>query len=155
MVPGTGMFLHNRGRGFSLDPNHPNRIEPHKRPYHTLHCALGLKDGRPVLALGSPGADGQTQTVMQQAVSLIDFGLNAQEAVERPRWRSNPDGRLLIEARFGRDVIAALEARGMNPVPGPDWDPVMGSAQIISLDHQNNVISAGANPRRQAYAIGA
>ncbi|MFH1134940.1 MAG: gamma-glutamyltransferase [Pseudomonadota bacterium] len=155
MVPGTGMLLHNRGRGFSLEPGHPNRIAPGKRPYHTLHCALGLRDGRPVLALGTPGADGQTQTVMQLLAQVVDFGLNPQEAVERPRWRSNPDGTLWIEDRFDQGVIAALEKRGLKPETRPGWDPAMGSAQVVSLDHENRVISAGADPRRQAYALGA
>ena len=153
MVPGTGMLLHNRGRGFTLDPDHPNCLEPHKRPYHTLHCAMVLDRDRPWLVLGSPGADGQTQTITQLATSVIDFALDPQQAVDAPRWRDNPDGSLMIEGRFGIETAAYLESKGINVQMLADWDGVMGSAQIIRMDRQNNVIAAGADPRRQAYAL--
>jgi len=96
MIPESGILLHNRGRGFTLDPGHVNRLEPHKRPYHTLHPAMIIKDGRPYIVLGTPGADGQTQTVIQLITSMLEFKANVQEAVEAPRWRSNPDGTLQL-----------------------------------------------------------
>ena len=154
MVPETGMVLHNRGRGFSLDPDHVNRLEPRKRPYHTLHPAMIFKDGRPYMVLGTPGADGQTQTIMQLITSMLEFKADVQQAVEAPRWRGNPDGTLQLEGRFSAETIAGLEARGHTLERLADWDPVMGSAQIISIDTNNGVLKAGADPRRQAYAIG-
>jgi gamma-glutamyltranspeptidase len=154
MVPGTGIILHNRGRGFTLDPNHVNRLEPHKRPYHTLHPAMILKDGRPYIVLGTPGADGQTQTVIQLITSMLEFKANVQEAVEAPRWRSNPDGTLQIEGRFPPETIAELKARGHRLELMPDWHPVMGSVQAILIDTDYGILMGGADPRRQAYAIG-
>ena len=154
MVPGTGIMLHNRGRGFSLDPDHPNRIEPNKRPYHTLHPAMILKDGRPWAVLGSPGADGQTQTVMQLTAGLLDFGLDPQQAVEAPRWRHHPDGTLFIESRFPADAISGLKSTDLEVLVLRDWDGIMGSAQIIRVDRDQGVLLAGADPRRQAYAAG-
>jgi len=154
MVPETGMILHNRGRGFSLDPGHANRLEPGKRPYHTLHPAMILKDGRPCMVLGSPGADGQTQTVIQLITSMLEFGADVQQAVEAPRWRGNPDGTLMLEGRFPAETIAGLEARGHALEVLPDWDDIMGSAQVIMIDRDDGVFQAGADPRRQAYAIG-
>jgi gamma-glutamyltranspeptidase/glutathione hydrolase len=153
MVPGTGMLLHNRGRGFTLDRDHPNCLAPHKRPYHTLHCAMVLEDSKPYLVLGSPGADGQTQTVTQLVTSVIDFGLDPQQAVDAPRWRDNPDGSLMIEGRFGEETASYLKSRGMDIQMLPDWDGVMGSAQIIRADRESGVLAAGADPRRQAYAL--
>lgn len=153
MVPGTGITLHNRAQGFSLDPNHPNRIEGHKRPYHTLHPAMILKDGLPWTVLGSPGADGQTQTVIQMATDLIDFHADPQQTVAAPRWRSNPDGTLLIEGRFPAETLDRLTAWGHRLNVQPDYAPVMGSAQAIQIDRKNNILSGGADPRRQAYAI--
>ena len=154
MVPGTGMLLHNRGRGFSLDPEHPNRLEPGKRPYHTLHPAMVLQGDRPHYLLGSPGADGQTQTVMQLLVSMLEYGADEQQAAEAPRWRSNPDGSLWMESRFADETIGELKNRGHNVVVRPEWDSVMGSAQIIRIDKDQGVLHAGADPRRRAYAIG-
>jgi gamma-glutamyltranspeptidase/glutathione hydrolase len=154
MVPETGIILHNRGRGFSLDPDHANRLEPHKRPYHTLHPAMILKDGRPYMVLGTPGADGQTQTVIQLITSMLEFKADVQQAAEAPRWRGNPDGTLQLEGRFPAETIAGLKDRGHEVELLPDWDPVMGSSQIILIDSDDGVLKAGADPRRQAYAIG-
>lgn len=154
MVPGTGMFLHNRGRGFSLDRQHPNRLEPGKRPYHTLHPAMIMKDGRPFIVLGTPGADGQTQSVIQLCTCMLDFGATAQQAVEAPRWRSEPDGTLLIESRFPPQTLDALRARGHDLNVLGDFDRVMGSSQAIVVDTDRGVVAGGADPRRQAYAIG-
>jgi gamma-glutamyltranspeptidase/glutathione hydrolase len=154
MVPETGMILHNRGRGFSLDPSHVNRLEPRKRPYHTLHPAMILKEGRPYAVLGTPGADGQTQTIIQLITSMLEFEADVQQAVEAPRWRGNPDGTLQLEGRFPPETIAELKARGHALELLTDWDPVMGSSQVILIDTNDGVLKAGADPRRQAYAIG-
>ena len=154
MVPETGMILHNRGRGFSLDADHVNRLEPCKRPYHTLHPAMILKDGRPYMVLGTPGADGQTQTIIQLITSMLEFKADVQQAVEAPRWRGNPDGTLQLEGRFPNEAIAGLKARGHALERLADWDPVMGSSQVILIDANDGVLKAGADPRRQAYAIG-
>lgn len=154
MVPETGMLLHNRGRGFTLDPDHPNRLEPHKRPYHTLHPAMILKDGRPYMVLGTPGADGQTQTNIQLIVDMLDFGADPQEANEAPRWRSNPDGSLMIESRFPAKTLDDLKAKGHQLQVLDDWATIMGSSQTILVDPETGVLKAGADPRRQAYAIG-
>ena len=154
MVPATGMVLHNRARGFTLDAAHPNVLAPNKRPYHTLHPAMILKDDRPAILLGTPGADGQTQTNIQLAMDLIDFNADPQQANEAPRWRSNPDGSLMIENRFPQKTIAALKAKGHDVKVVEGYAAIMGSSQVIVIDRENDVLQAGADPRRQAYAIG-
>ncbi len=154
MVPETGMILHNRGRGFSLDPEHPNRLEPGKRPYHTLHPAMILKNGKPYIVLGTPGADGQTQSVIQLITALIDHGVDPQQANEMPRWRSNPDGSLMLESRFPDKAINALKAMGHQVEVLGDYAEIMGSSQVIMIDQETGVLQAGADPRRQAYVIG-
>jgi len=154
MVPETGIILHNRGRGFTLDPDHVNRLEPHKRPYHTLHPAMIFKDEQPYIVLGTPGADGQTQTVIQLITSMLEFKANVQEAVEAPRWRSNPDGTLQLEGRFPSETIAELKAKGHRVELLPAWHQIMGSAQAILIDRDHGILMGGADPRRQAYAIG-
>jgi gamma-glutamyltranspeptidase/glutathione hydrolase len=154
MVEGTGIMLHNRGKDFSLDPSHVNCVEPHKRPYHTLSPCMILKGERPFMVLGTPGADGQTQTLLQVIANIIDFEADVQEAVESPRWRSNPGNNLLIEGRFPTTVIQGLETKGHQIELLPNWSAICGGAQGIIVDGETGVLMAGADPRRQAYAIG-
>ena len=153
MIPETGIILHNRGCGFSLDPDHVNRIEPGKRPYHTLHPAMIIEDGRPFIVLGTPGADGQTQTNIQLTCDLLDFQADVQQAMDAPRWRSEPDGRLLMEGRFPEKTIKALKGMGHQVTVLPDWHDIMGSSQAIKIDREKGVLMAGACPRRQAYGL--
>ena len=154
MVPETGMVLHNRGRGFTLDSAHPNRLEPGKRPYHTLHPVMVLREGLPHIVLGTPGADGQTQTNIQLVVDMLDHRADPQQANEAPRWRSEPDGTLLIESRFPERTISSLRRKGHDVRVVDAYDEVMGSSQAILVDRANGVLQAGADPRRQAYAVG-
>src|SRR5690349_10870811 len=104
----TGIVLQNRSAYFSLDPQHPNRLEPGKRPLHTLIASMALSEGRLRHVLGCMGADGQPQIHLQSYVGLIDFGLDIQQALEMPRWLS---GRFNIgdrseERRVGKECIA-------------------------------------------------
>lgn len=154
MVPQTGMLLHNRAQGFTLTATHPNVLAPKKRPYHTLVPAMIFENERPLIVFGTPGADGQTQTNMQLVVDMIDFEADPQQATEAPRWRSNPDGSLLIENRFPAKTIEQLEGKGHRIHVLDGYDEMMGSCQVIRIDRVDGVFRAGADPRRQAYAIG-
>ena len=85
-VPGDlGFALQNRGNLFALDEKHLNRLEPHKRPFHTIIPAMVTKDDRPFLVFGVMGGDFQAQGHVQVLVNMIDFGMNVQEAGEAPR----------------------------------------------------------------------
>ena len=154
VVKGTGILLHNRGRGFNLEANHPNCLQPHKRPYHTLSPCLVMKDDLPFMVLGTPGADGQTQTITQVLANFIDFGADIQEAIEAPRWRSFPGTRLAIEDRFPAEVFDKLKSKGHELEILPAYSAVCGGAQGIILDHKNGVLMGGADPRRHGYVIG-
>jgi gamma-glutamyltranspeptidase/glutathione hydrolase len=88
----TGVVLQNRSAYFALDPDHPNRLEAGKKPAHTLIASLAFRDRKLWQVLGCMGADGQPQIHLQAYVGLIDFGLNAQQAVEAPRWLSGRFG---------------------------------------------------------------
>jgi gamma-glutamyltranspeptidase len=113
MVPGTGIVLHNRGASFSLDPAHVNVIAPQKRTYHTLSPAMALRpDGSLAMVLGTPGADGQTQTLLQVFNNIVLFGMTPQRAVEAPRWRLWPDGALQVEAGLGDATVERLQQLG-------------------------------------------
>ena len=153
MVPGTGILLHNRGSSFSLDAEHPNVVAPGKRPYHTLTPSIVLRDdGSLYMLAGTPGADGQTQTILQVFHNITFFGMTPQQAVEAPRWRSYPDGSLQMEPGFGDDVIAALEARGHRLRRTTALSSDLGGAQVILIE-RSGVKRTGADPRREAYGI--
>ena len=84
---------------------------------------------------------------------MLEFEANVQQATEAPRWRSNPDGTLQIEARFPAETITELRNKGHMVEVLPDWHQVMGSSQAILIDSDKGILMGGADPRRQAYAI--
>ena len=87
----TGITLNNRaGRGFSLDPDHPNCIAPGRRTMHTLNAYMVHRDGQPWLVGGTPGGDQQAQWNTQMISNIIDHGMSLQESAEAPRFHSFP-----------------------------------------------------------------
>ncbi|MBI4501312.1 MAG: gamma-glutamyltransferase [Gemmatimonadetes bacterium] len=152
VVPRTGVVLHNRGSLFSLDSRHPNVLAPRKRPYHTLCPVLALKDGKPWLAFGTPGGDGQTHTNLQVLNNILLFGMTPQEAIDAPRLRRMPDGSLSIEDRVPESVRAALAQRGYHVVAKTGWTAEFGGAQAVLLDPLAGTKRAGADRRREAFA---
>jgi gamma-glutamyltranspeptidase/glutathione hydrolase len=157
-----GFTFNCRGDYFSLVEGHANALEPGKRPRSTLQSTLVEREGRPVMAMGSPGGDDQCLRTMQTLLNIIEFGMNVQEAIEAPRWttRSFPSsvfphrmypGDLGLEARIPESVRRALEAKGHKiRVTGP-WS--LGSNAAVVIDWQRGVISAGTDPRCDAFAL--
>lgn len=145
VVEGTGMVLQNRGCYFSLDPSHVNRLEPRKRTMHTLIPALASRSGRPWLAFGAMGGDGQPQIQAQVARNLIDHGLSPEDAVSTPRQRILADGvTLAVEADFPG---AAEMSRRDPPVQlMPARHHLFGHAQAIAIDGPRQW-RGGADPR--------
>lgn len=88
-VPGYGFILHNRGGLFTLDPNSPNVIAPHKRPYNTLSAVFVTQDGIPLLTTGQHGGDQQGMGNMQVLVNILDLGANLQAAGDMARFTHN------------------------------------------------------------------
>ena len=84
-VEGMGFALQNRGTLFALDEHHPNRLEPHKRPLHTIIQGMVTRAGKPWFVFGVMGGDMQPQGQVQVLVNLIDFGMDVQQAGEAPR----------------------------------------------------------------------
>src|SRR5699024_5573512 len=119
------------GRGFSLDPSHPNVYEPGKRSMHTLNAYLiANEQSVPVLVGGTPGGDGQPQWNLQAIAGLIDAGYDVQTAIEQPRWTSWPGTdpstidnpfELRMEARFDESLRAELADRGHRVVQQADF----------------------------------
>ena len=161
-VPGTGIVLTNRGSAFVLDEHHPNRLEPGKRPMHTLNCYVVTDGDELVLVGGTPGADSQPQWNVQTLTNLFDFGMNVQQAVEAPSWVSIPgtDPRtwnapyeLQLEAGFAPDTIAGLERLG-HRVRRFERLELGGNVQLIRRDPATGVLHGGSDPRADGCAVG-
>ena len=150
----TGILLHNRGALFTLETGHPNQIAPDKRPYHTLSPTMALyPSGEFAFTLGTPGGDSQTQTILQITHNMLVFGMTPQQAIEAPRFRSLSGLRLAIEDRIAEEALLDLRQRGhlLNLVEG--WTATFGGAHMIHHDPETGVLTAAADPRREAYAI--
>ncbi|HET7340683.1 MAG TPA: gamma-glutamyltransferase, partial [Methylomirabilota bacterium] len=153
----TGVLLQNRGAFFSLDPRHPNCLAPGKRTAHTLIPSMYLVDGRPCLAYGTMGGEGQPQTQAALVTRVIDRGLGPQAAVEAPRWllgRTWGDATraLRLEDRLGSAVADDLRRRGHDVQVVEGWSDLMGHAQLIRLDAGG--LTAGSDPRADGAALG-
>lgn len=164
VVPGNvGFALQNRGALFSLDDEHPNRLEPHKRPFHTIIPALATREGKPWLVFGVMGGDMQPQGHVQVLVNLIDFGMNVQEAGDAARVRhvgsatptglpaDSAGGRVLVEGGVSDEVVRRLEAMG-HRVDRSRGD--FGGYQAILIDHAQGSLHGGTDPRKDGCAVG-
>jgi gamma-glutamyltranspeptidase/glutathione hydrolase len=119
-VPGLGITLNNRAGGFT---DEPNAAAPGKRPVHTLAPALLIREGDS-LALATPGADGQVQTLLQVIRAIVDDGIDLAAAIAKPRWRSE-GGSLLVED--SHPGIARLASLGHRIKRLPDGDTRFGA----------------------------
>ncbi len=157
----TGIIFNCRGDYYSLVRGEANALEPGKRPRSTLQSTLVMKEGQPYAIMGSPGGDDQVMRTMQTLINVIDFGMNIQQAIEAPRWssRSFPaspfphtmyPGDMSVEARVPEVTQKALAARGHKLRVAPPWS--LGSNAGIIIDAKSGVLSAGADPRVDAYA---
>ncbi len=156
----TGILLHNRGAYFSLDPDHANRIEPRKRPLHTLMASMAFRDETPFLLFGTMGADGQPQFHLQVYSALLDFGLDLQQAIEAPRWISGRFGlgeareTLRIESRFPAETTECLRRLGHPVDIVGAWSQYMGHAHGIMFGEDGALKLGGADPRADGAALG-
>jgi gamma-glutamyltranspeptidase/glutathione hydrolase len=151
----TGIPLTQRAQSFYLLAGHPNEVAPGKRPRVTLTPSLILKDGQPAMVMSTPGGDNQDQSLVQMFLNVVEFGMNAQQAVAAPRFQSrhlvssfdnhamNP-GSLLIDERFGRPVALALKGRGHRVEFRSRFSS--GAAPTMIQILPDGTIEAGADP---------
>jgi gamma-glutamyltranspeptidase / glutathione hydrolase len=152
-VPQWGINLQNRGAFFSLDPEHVNAIGPRKRTLHTLIPSFVLRQGRPWMAFGSMGGDGQAQTHLQLLARMIDDGQGPQEAIDAPRWIVSPsEWSLTMESRFEPSTVEALRRRGHRIALTGPFDSLLGHAHAIQVADGGYV--AGTDPRAEGAALG-
>ena len=159
IVPkGFGFTLQNRGHNFSLDPNHPNRLEPRKRPYHTIIPAMVTReDGSLYASYGVMGGFMQPQGHVQVLSALVDHGLDPQAALDLPRFCIDVEeagGRVALEEGIPARVVSELEKMGhpVYPVSGYDRS-LFGRGQVILRDAETGVLCAGSDPRADGCAM--
>jgi gamma-glutamyltranspeptidase/glutathione hydrolase len=163
MTPGKlGFILQDRGEMFSLDPNHMNKFEPHKRPFHTIIPAFITKDGKPFISFGLMGGSMQPQGHVQIVVNLIDFGMNLQEAGDAPRicheGSSEPtdekmtdSGIVYLESGFDYKTVRELLGKG-HAIQYTNG--IYGGYQAIMWDDKNKVYYGASESRKDGQAAG-
>ena len=166
IVPDLGFSLSSRGTQSWLDPNHASKLEPGKRPRLTPNPAIAFRNGELFMPFGCPGGDAQCQAMVQTFLNIVVFGMNPQAAIEAPRFTSwsFPDsfwphdylpGRLHLESRIEQTITDELARRGHDVRRVADWEPMdMGVMSAITVEPDTGLLSGGADPRRDTYAIG-
>ncbi|MFQ5852346.1 MAG: gamma-glutamyltransferase [Candidatus Binatia bacterium] len=156
----TGLVMNNRLCSFGLDPGKANALRPGKRPAHTLNSYMVFRNREFLVVGGTPGADDQPQTNVQILHHLLDQHLAPQPAIEVPRWshrpgiapRSDAPEELRLEDGFSPEVVKGLVAKGHKVNVVDRW--AFGGAAVIVRDPASGTWMAGADPRREGYAIG-
>ncbi len=162
VIPELGFPMGTRGQMFWLKPGLPNGLEPGKRPRTTLSPSFALRDGKPYMAFGTPGGEQQDQWSLTMFLRMAHFNMNIQEAIDAPNFhtehwpssfwpRAARPGKVVLEGRYGNDVLAELRARGHHADKGEDWS----EGRLSGARVDGNQLRAGANPRgMQGYAVG-
>lgn len=159
---GLGFCLQNRGLLFSLDPKHRNRLQPHKRPFHTIIPAFVTKDGNPLFSFGVMGGDVQPQGHAQVLMNLLDFGMSVQQAGEQPRavhfGSSTPTGHAMadggsvgLECHIPDSVRRELADMGHRIRTGVG---AYGGYQGIWREPRPHRYFGGSDPRKDGCAMG-
>ena len=165
IVPGVGILCSGRGTQSWSDPTHPSSVAPGKRPRLTPSPALAFKQGKVLMPFGTPGGDVQPQAMLQVFLNVNVFGMDAQSAIEAPRFASYSypgsfepheyfPGRLYLEGRIPAATGDVLKRLGHKVNWWNEWTWLAGAPCTIVVDHKTGVRHGGADPRRPAYALG-
>ena len=164
VVPGdVGFAMQNRGALFALDDEHPNRLEPGKRPFHTIIPAMVTRDGRPELVFGVMGGDMQPQGHVQVLINWIDFGMNIQAAGDAARVRhtgsatptgtpgEEKGGTVMLESGVSEYAASVLRNKGHQITRAKSG---MGGYQAIRVDWQRGTLQGATETRKDGVALG-
>ncbi|MGH2534812.1 MAG: gamma-glutamyltransferase [Thermomicrobiales bacterium] len=150
----TGLVLNNFCYWFDLDPVSPNVIEPGKKAEMCLAPAMVMRDDAPFLVIGTPGSFGIMQTTPQMISNVIDHQMSIQAAIEAPRFKTVQGTELMIETRIPEATRYELTRLGHTLSLLGDWSWLVGGGQGILIDPDTGVLTGGADPRRDGYAMG-
>ena len=161
IVEGAGFMLNNRMAYYGLEEGDPNVLRPGKRVRQTINPALALKDGKPYMVFGTPGADTQPQAQLQFFLNVVEFGMNVQQALEASSvvttsFKSSyyphaAEGTLQVPASLPKHVLDELSAMGhkldIRNVRG------VGSVKAILIHPGTGVLMGGVSPTRDSYVM--
>jgi gamma-glutamyltranspeptidase / glutathione hydrolase len=152
-VPGTGLVLNNILKWMDRDPASPNVLRPGRKAGTMMSPMQVFREGAFALSIGTPGSYGILQTQPQMLLNALEFGMNVQEAIEAPRVRVYRDRLVDAEARVGAETREGLSRRGHQVNVIDEWSWVVGGGQGIVRDPESGALMAGADPRRDGYAV--
>ncbi len=149
----TGLALNNFFHWFDDEPTSPNVIAPKKKVEMCLAPSQIWRDGRLFMMVGTPGSFGIMQTTPQMMLNVLDHGFSIQAAIEAPRFRTMTGYELPLETRIAPEIRAELARRGHEVLPIDDWSMLFGGGQGVMVDPDSGAFMAGADPRRDGYAL--
>jgi gamma-glutamyltranspeptidase/glutathione hydrolase len=161
VVEGAGFVLNNRMAYYGLDDSDVNVLRPGKRVRQTINPALALKDGKPYMVFGTPGADTQPQAQLQFFLNVVEFGMNVQQALEQDYivstsfkssyYPHDAEGKLQVPSTLPKHVLDELAAMGhkldIRNVRG------VGSVKAIIVNPRTGVLMGGVSPTRDSYVM--
>jgi gamma-glutamyltranspeptidase/glutathione hydrolase len=158
----TGVPFGTRLQSLLAIPGHPNSLAPGKRPRVTLSPTLVLKDGKPYLAISTPGGDNQDQALLQVLLNILEFGMSPQEAVEAPRFQTEHfygsfathefhPARLNLESRIAPATADKLREAGHKVSVSGEWSNASAPTVIMI---SGGALHGGADPRRSRFIFG-
>ena len=161
VVKGAGFVLNNRMAYYGLDEDDVNVLKPGKRVRQTINPALALKDGKPYMVFGTPGADTQPQAQLQFFLNVAEFGMNVQQALEQDYvvstsfkssyYPHEAEGKLQVPSTLPKHVLDELAAMGhkldIRNVRG------VGSVKAIVVHPRTGVLMGGVSPTRDSYVM--
>jgi gamma-glutamyltranspeptidase / glutathione hydrolase len=167
-VPGYGFVLHNRGALFTLNPQSPNVIEPHKRPFNTLSTGFVMMNGEPLMTVTLMGGDMQAQGHAQLLVDILDLGANLQAAADMARFRHSQVSNVLSLETPLYDLVGAQLAAMGHSVKSVNGEEVGGVQSIMfvagphavhadepgAAKRVNGFYRAGSDFRKDGEAVG-
>jgi gamma-glutamyltranspeptidase/glutathione hydrolase len=155
VVPGTGIILGDDMDDFAVAPGSVNSIQPGKRMLSSMSPTLVLDpEGRPFMAIGSPGATRIIPTLAQVISNVIDRGMPIQVAINAPRLYQGRTGPLQLEGRYSINAYQGLVKLGHEVVVSGDYDAAFGGVHAVLYDRANRLLYGGADPRRDGQAAG-
>jgi gamma-glutamyltranspeptidase/glutathione hydrolase len=160
LLPETGILWHNRGAAFSLDPASRNRLEPGRKPFHSLNPALAAFDDGRVLPFGAMGGESQPQFLSQIFTRYADAGMGLADSVEAPRWlldakSSGDEAVLKVESGFDPGLIRGLSRLGHRIEEVEEaYSGRFGHAGMLVRHPRNGRVEATHDPRSDGGAMG-
>lgn len=153
LAGGTGVILNNEMGDFDLGAGKANSVAPGKKPLSSMSPTIVLKDGKPFMVVGSPGATKIITTVVQIISNVIDRNMDIQDAINVPRIYDNTANEIGYETRIPQEVIDKLVGMGHKVAAGEEWSKMFGSVHAVKFE-EDGTLRGGADPRKDGKALG-